>query len=46
MHNYRLHNFPSEKLPEFFNALGYDVDFLIRPTSHTQRGATQVLMAA
>ena len=44
--NYRLDNFSSEKLLEFFNALGYDVDFLIRPTTHAQRGITQVLMAA
>ena len=29
--NYRLDNFSSEKLLEFFNALGDDVDFLIRP---------------
>lgn len=44
--NYRLDNFSSEKLLEFFNALGYDVDFLIRPAVHAQRGTTQVLMAA
>jgi predicted XRE-type DNA-binding protein len=44
--NYRLDNFSSEKLLEFFNALGYDVDFLIRPTVGAQRGTTQVLMAA
>jgi len=44
--NYRLDNFSSEKLLEFFNSLGYDVDFLIRPTSRAQRGTTQVLMAA
>ena len=28
--NYRLDNFSSEKLMEFFNSLGYDVDVLIR----------------
>jgi len=44
--NYRLDNFSSEKLLEFFNALGYDVDFLIRPAVHSQRGRTHVLMAA
>ncbi|APW45360.1 helix-turn-helix domain-containing protein [Rhodoferax antarcticus] len=44
--NYRLDNFSSEKLLAFFNALGYDVDFLIRPTTATQRGTTRVLMAA
>jgi len=44
--NYRLDNFSSEKLLEFFNAIGYDVDFLIRPTAGAQRGTTQVLMAA
>ncbi len=44
--NYRLGNFSSEKLLEFFNALGYDVDFLIRPAVRSQRGTTQVLMAA
>ena len=44
--NYRLDNFSSEKLLEFFNALGYDVDLLIRPALHTRRGAVQVLMAA
>ncbi len=44
--NYRLDNFSSEKLLEFFNALGYDVDFLIRPAPRAQRGTTQVLMAA
>jgi predicted XRE-type DNA-binding protein len=44
--NYRLDNFSSEKLLEFFNALGYDVDFLIRPAVRAQRGTTQVLMAA
>lgn len=44
--NYRLDNFSSEKLLEFFNALGYDVDFLIRPASGAQRGTTHVLMAA
>ena len=44
--NYRLDNFSSEKLLEFFNALGYDVDLLIRPANRTQRGTVQVLMAA
>ncbi len=44
--NYRLDNFSSEKLLEFFNALGYDVDFLIRPAVGDQRGTMQVLMAA
>jgi predicted XRE-type DNA-binding protein len=43
--NYRLDNFSSEKLLEFFNAIGYDVDFLIRPTVGMQRGTTKVLMA-
>ena len=44
--NYRLDNFSSEKLLEFFNALGYDVDFLIRPTRGAQRGTTHVLVTA
>lgn len=44
--NYKLDNFSSEKLLEFFNALGYDVDVLIRPALHRPRGAVQVLMAA
>lgn len=44
--NYRLDNFSSEKLVEFFNALGYNVDFLIRPAIGVQRGSTQVFMAA
>ena len=43
--NYRLDNFSSEKLLEFFNTLGYDVDFLIRPTTGSQRGNIRVLMA-
>lgn len=43
--NYRLDNFSSEKLLEFFNALGYDVDFLIRPAAGAHRGTMQVLMA-
>jgi predicted XRE-type DNA-binding protein len=43
--NYRLDNFSSEKLLEFFNALGYDVDLLIRPSHAKGRGALQVLMA-
>ena len=43
--NYRLDNFSSEKLLEFFNALGYDVDLLIRPSRSKGRGAMQVLMA-
>jgi phage-related protein/predicted XRE-type DNA-binding protein len=46
LQNYRLDNFSSEKLLEFFNALGYDVDLLIRPAPGTRRGAMQVLMAA
>ncbi len=33
--NYRLDNFSSEKLMEFFfNLLGYDVDVLIRPSAN------------
>jgi predicted XRE-type DNA-binding protein len=44
--NYKLDNFSSEKLLEFFNALGYDVDVLIRPALHTRRGSMQVLIAA
>jgi predicted XRE-type DNA-binding protein len=43
--NYRLDNFSSEKLLEFFNALGYDVDVLIRPVQTERRGAMQVLIA-
>ena len=43
---YKLDNFSSEKLLEFFNALGYDVDVLIRPSHTKQRGAMHVLMAA
>ena len=43
--NYRLGNFSSEKLMEFFNSLGYDVDVLIRPAVLKRRGAMQVLMA-
>ena len=43
--NYRLDNFSSEKLMEFFNALGYDVDVLIRPAMTKRRGAMQVLIA-
>jgi predicted XRE-type DNA-binding protein len=46
LQNYRLDNFSSEKLLEFFNALGYDVDLLIRPAPNSRRGAMQVLMAA
>ena len=44
--NYRLDNFSSEKLMEFFTALGYDVEFLIRPARNKRRGAMRVLMAA
>ena len=44
--NYRLDNFSSEKLLEFFNALGWDVDLLIRPASRGTRGRVQILMAA
>ncbi len=43
--NYRLDNFSSEKLMEFFNSLGYDVDVLIRPAMPKRRGAMQVFMA-
>jgi predicted XRE-type DNA-binding protein len=43
--NYRLDNFSSEKLMEFFNSLGYDVDVLIRPAAHERRGSMQVLIA-
>ena len=46
LQNYRLDNFSSEKLLEFFNAIGYDVDLLIRPAPSSRRGAMQVLMAA
>ena len=44
--NYRLDNFSSEKLMEFFNAFGYDVEFLIRPAQGKRRGAMRVLMTA
>lgn len=44
--NYRLDNFSSEKLMEFFTALGYDVELLIRPAQDKRRGAMRVLMAA
>ena len=44
--NYKLDNFSSEKLMEFFNALGYDVEFLIRPARSKARGELRVLMAA
>ena len=44
--NYRLDNFSSEKLMEFFNALGFDVEFLIRPAQGKRRGAMRVLMTA
>ena len=43
--NYRLDNFSSEKLMEFFNSLGYDVDVLTRPAMPRRRGAVQVLVA-
>ncbi len=43
--NYRLDKFSSEKLLEFFNMLGYDVDLLIRPTVQARRGSVHVLMA-
>jgi predicted XRE-type DNA-binding protein len=46
LQNYKLDNFSSEKLLEFFNALGYDVDLLIRPAPLMRKGAMQVLMAA
>lgn len=44
--NYRRDNFSSEKLLEFFNALCYDVDLLIRPALRARRGGMPVLMAA
>ena len=44
--NYKLDNFSSEKLMQFFNALGYDVEFLIRPARTMARGEMRVLMAA
>lgn len=44
--NYKLDNFSSEKLMEFFTALGYDVEFLIRPARTKARGEMRVLMAA
>lgn len=44
--NYKLDNFSSEKLMEFFTALGYDVEFLIRPARSKTRGELRVLMAA
>lgn len=44
--NYRLDNFSSEKLLDFFNALGYDVDLLIRPAQAAQLGKIQVFIAA
>lgn len=43
--NYRLANFSAEKLLEFFNVLGYDVDLLIRPATWPPRGTLQVLLA-
>ena len=46
LQNYRLDNFSSEKLLAFFNAMGYDVDLLIRPAPSAGRGAMHVLMAA
>jgi predicted XRE-type DNA-binding protein len=46
LQNYRLDNFSSEKLLEFFNALGYDIDLLIRPAPSARKGAMHVLMAA
>jgi predicted XRE-type DNA-binding protein len=44
--NYKLDNFSSEKLMGFFTALGYDVEFLIRPARGKTRGEMRVLMAA
>ena len=44
--NYKLDNFSSEKLMTFFTALGYDVEFLIRPARSAKRGEMRVLMAA
>lgn len=44
--NYKLDNFSSEKLMTFFTALGYDVEFLIRPARSAARGEMRVLMAA
>ena len=44
--NYKLDNFSSEKLMMFFTALGYDVEFLIRPARSAKRGEMRVLMAA
>ncbi len=44
--NYKLDNFSSEKLMAFFTALGYDVEFLIRPARNAARGELRVLMAA
>lgn len=44
--HYRLDNFSLEKLIEFFNARGYNVELLIRPAGGKRRGAMRVLMAA
>jgi len=44
--NDRLDNISSEKLMAFFNALGYDVDLLIRQAPGAQRGTSHVLVAA
>ena len=44
--NYKLDNFSAEKLMTFFIALGYDVEFLIRPARSAKRGEMRVLMAA
>ncbi len=44
--SYKLDNFSAEKLLEFFNALGYDVDVLIRPAQSKKRGGMHVLIAA
>ena len=46
LRNYKLDNFSSEKLMVFFIALGYDVEFLIRPARTKARGEFRVLMAA
>jgi predicted XRE-type DNA-binding protein len=44
--HYRLDNFSSEKLLAFFNALGWDVDLLIRPASNGKKGSLSVLVAS
>jgi predicted XRE-type DNA-binding protein len=44
--NYRLDNFSSEKLLTYFNALGWDVDLLIRPAAKGKKGTLSVLVAS